>query len=152
MREPHCCSVSLIVVGADLDVDAVTAALGWPPDRSWRRGDRKQVTLPDGRQRIFDSIHDGGGAKYFLAEAQRALPLQEQFDIWLKRFRTRRVELGGLGRNGWRVELDCFVATTEVLQLPHEVLAELAALGIGVAASFSAEATELGVAPDCGAR
>lgn len=148
MGEPHCCSVSLIVVGADLDPDTVTAALGSPPDRSWRRGDHKQVTLPDGRQRIFDSIHDDGGAKYLLAEADRAQPLQEQFNIWLQRLRARRVDLGGLRRRDWQVELDCFVATTEVLQLPQEVLAELAALGIGVTVSFSAEVAELGLVPD----
>ena len=148
MNGPHCCSVALIVVGPDLDPDAVTAALGWAPDRSWRRGERKRATHPDGRQRVFDSVHDCGGWKRFLSDTERAQSLQDQFDLWLEQVRKRKEGLGILRRHGWRPELDCFAATTEFLPLPHELLAELASLGLDLAMTFSADAGEPGFAPD----
>jgi len=58
LPEEHCCSVTLIVVGDVLEPDVVTSALGWPPDRSWRRGERKRFARPDGTERVFDSVHE----------------------------------------------------------------------------------------------
>jgi hypothetical protein len=60
MRDDHCCSVTLIVVGDDLEPDVVTSVLGWLPNKSWRRGEHKRVMQPDGNERVFDSIHDWG--------------------------------------------------------------------------------------------
>jgi hypothetical protein len=152
MREEHCCSVTLIVVGDDLEPDVVTSTLGWPPDQSWRRGERKRFMRPDGTERVFDSVHDWGGWKRFTADDERGRSLQDQVAAWLERLRVKGQALRCLHDRGWEVELDCFAATSECLDLPATVLGELAGLRVGLALTFSAGgdagAGEPNAAPD----
>ena len=138
MREEHCCSVTLIVLGDDLEPEVVTSTLGWSPDQSWRRGEQKRFTRPDGTVRVFDSVHDWGGWKLFMKGDDRECSLQEQVDKWLERLRGTSQVLQCLHDRGWDVELDCFAATSEFLELPATVLGELGALGVGLALTFSA--------------
>ncbi|MDB5310482.1 MAG: hypothetical protein JWO38_4684 [Gemmataceae bacterium] len=152
MREEHCCSVTLIVVGDDLDPEVVTTALGWPPDQSWRRGERKRFTRPDGTERVFDSVHDRGGWKLFTAGDERGRSLHGQVAAWLERLRVNGQAFRHLRDRGWEVELDCFAATSECLGLPATVLGEFAGLGVGLALTFSVgedvSAVESAAAPD----
>jgi len=154
MREEHCCSVTLIVVGGDLEPEVVTSTLGWLPDRSWRRGERKRFTWRDGTERVFDSVHDWGGRKRFAADDERRQSLQDQVAAWLERLRVKGPALRCLHDRGWEVELDCFSATSESLDLPVTVLGELAGLGVGLALTFSAggdaSAAEPNAAPGTG--
>jgi hypothetical protein len=153
MREEHCCSVTLIVTGDDLEPDVVTSALGWPPDQSWRRGERKRFTRPDGTERVFDSVHDWGGWKLFTADERRR-SLQDQVAAWLERLRVKAQALQSLRDRAWAVELDCFAATSECLELPATVMGNLAGLGVGLALTFSAagdaSAAESNAAPGTG--
>jgi len=138
MDEYHCCSATLRVVANDLDPDIVTTALGWPPDQTWRRGERKRFMRADGTERVFDSVHDAGGwARFGLAD-ERASPLQDQVAAWLNRLRGKGPALQRLRDRGCEVELDCFAATSEYLHLPVALLAELATLGVDLAVTFSA--------------
>jgi hypothetical protein len=152
IREAHCCSVTLIVVGDDLEPEVVTAALGWNPDQSWRRGERKRFTRPDGTERVFDSSHDWSGWKLFAADDEREQSLQDQVAAWLKCLRVKEPVLLDLRDRSWEVELNCFAATSECLDLPVTVLDELARLGVGLALTFSADsdanAAEPRAAPD----
>lgn len=135
--DEHCCSVTLIVVGDDLEPEVVTSTFGWPPDRSWRRGERKRFMRPDGTERVFDSVHDWGGWKLFAADDERGRSLQDQVAAWLKRLRVKGQAIRCLHERGWKVELDCFVATSECLDLPATVLGELAGLRVGLVLTFS---------------
>jgi len=152
MPEEHCCSVTLIVVGDNLEPDVVTFALGWPPDQSWRRGERKRFTRPDGTERVFDNVYEWGGWKHFATDDERKQALQDQVAAWLERLRGKRQALRSLCERGWEVELDCFAATSECLAVPALVLGELAELGVGLVLTFSAgeyeRAAESGAAPD----
>ena len=141
MREEHCCSVTLIVLGDDLEPEVVTSTLGWSPDQSWRRGEQKRFTRPDGTVRVFDSVHDWGGWKRFTAKDERGRSLQEQVAAWLERLRVKMEELRSLHDRGWQLELDCFAATSECLGLSVAVLGELAGLGLGLVLTFSAGGT-----------
>jgi hypothetical protein len=137
-HEKHCCSVTLIVVGDDLEPELVSATLGWYPDRSWRRGEHKRFTRPDGTERVFDSVHDWGGWKRFAADEERGQSLQDQVSAWLERLRGKGQSLQSLRDRGWEIELDCFAATSECLHLPVTALGELACLGVGLALTISA--------------
>jgi hypothetical protein len=107
---------------------------------------------PDGTERVFDSVHEWGGWKLFSADAERGRSLQEQVAAWMDRLRDKGQALRGLCDRGWGVELDCFAATSECLNLPAAVLGDLADLGIGLVLTFSASeppnATEPGLARD----
>jgi hypothetical protein len=137
MREEHHCSVTLIVTGDDLEPDEVTSALGWPPDQSWRRGERKRFIKPDGTERVFDSVHDWGGWKLFTADDERGRSLQDQIAAWLTRLRVKAQAIQHLRDRAWVVELNCFVATSECLELPATVIGDLAGLGVGLTLTFS---------------
>ena len=138
IRDEHCCSVTLLVVGDDLQPEVVTSTLGWPPNQSWRRGERKRFKRPDGTERVFDSVHEWGGWKLFVADDERGRSLQEQVVAWLERLRVKGQALRCLHDRGWEIELDCFAATSECLDLPVSVLGELVGLGVGLALTFSA--------------
>jgi hypothetical protein len=152
--EYHCCSATLTVVGDDLDPAAVTTALGWSPDKSWRRGEHKRFTRDDGTDRVFDSVHDSGGWKRFGSAEERERSLQDQVAAWLDRLRGKGPVLRDLWARGWEVELDCFAATSEYLHLPTGLMTELAGLGVDLAITFSADgrpdAAEPVRAPDRG--
>ena len=124
-----------------MEPEVVTSTLGWSPDQSWRRGEQKRFTRPDGTVRVFDSVHDWGGWKCFTAKDERGRSLQEQVAAWLERLRIKVEEIRSLHDRGWQLELDCFAATSECLDLPAAVLVELAGLGLGLVLTFSAGAT-----------
>jgi len=134
----HCCSVTLIVVGEDLDPEEVTRALGMEAHRSWRRGERKAFVRPDGSVQYFDSVHEEGGWKHFLPERyQDNRPLHEQIYLWVARLRGLAEAIKTLTERGWEVELDCFAIGSEVLVLSSGDLRELAELRIGLAMTLA---------------
>jgi hypothetical protein len=135
----HCCSATLTVVGDDLDPEVVTAALGWAADKSWRRGDHKSFTRSDGTERAFDSLYDRGGYKCFAVFDERELSLQQQIAAWIERLQTKASPLKALRDRGWEIELNCFAASSEHLDLNVHLLAELAGLGVNLTVSFSAD-------------
>ncbi|WP_088260402.1 DUF4279 domain-containing protein [Fimbriiglobus ruber] len=147
MREAHCCSVTLIVVGDDLEPEDVTSALGWNPDHSWRRGEHKRFKRPDGTERVFDSIHDRGGWKLFTADDERERSLQYQVTAWLGRLHVKGPALLGLRGRGWDIGLNCFAATSECLDLPVTALGELVSMGVGLSLTFSADTDEIVTEP-----
>jgi hypothetical protein len=133
----HCCSVTLIVTGEDLDPAVVTAALGMTPDRSWRRGEYKSFVRGDGTTRVFDSIHDEGGWKCFMPSSEQTWPIQDQLASWLERLSGFRDVIRAFNDRGWDTELDGFVATSEFRHLPPGLMSKLAGLGLTLALTFS---------------
>ncbi len=134
----HCCSVTLIIVGEDLDPEEVTKALGMEAHQSWRQGERRAFLRPDGSIRHFDSVHEEGGWKHFLPDRyKKNRPLHEQFYLWLARLRELAEALKTLTARGWEVELDCFATGSEVLVLSNSELRELAELGVGLAVTLA---------------
>lgn len=137
MADLHCCSVTLIVTGKDLDPDVVSAALGMAPDRAWRRGERKGFVRSDGTTRVFDSVHDEGGWKCFMPPSQQPWPIKDQLSSWLERLSGSGPAIRRFAERGWETELDGFVATSEFLHLPVGTLSQLASIGIDLALTFS---------------
>jgi hypothetical protein len=148
MDEAHCCSVTLIVSGADLDPDLVSAALGMAPDRSWQRGEPKSFVRNDGSIRVFDNAHDEGGWKSFMPPSQNSWPIQDQLESWLVRLSGLENVIRLFDERGWETELDGFVATREILHLPPGLMLELVGLGLSLALTFSPDRTVGGTGPD----
>lgn len=138
--DEHCCSVLLIVTGEDLDPDVVTAGLGLPPHKAWRRGERKRFTRPDGSELLLDSIHEQGGWKHLTPDKDINSSLQDQITAWLECLADKRQALRYLSNRGWDIELNCFAATSEYVYLHVSVLNELVDLGIHLSLTFSADA------------
>lgn len=139
---PHCCSVTLIVLGDDLEPDLVTSALGWSPNKSWRRGERKNFVRADGTKRVFDSVYEWGGWKLFSSDEERELSLREQVAAWLERLRGKAAAFKVLQQHGCEARLDCYTNTAEYLEFSAEALSELAGLPLGLCLKFDAISSE----------
>lgn len=135
-HQEHCCSVTLIVVGADLEPDTVTADLGWRSDQSWRRGERKRLTRPDGSEIVFDSLHERGGWKLFNSGEERKLSFQHQFESWFERLWEKREQLCAFHERGWEITLDGFSSSREYLAFPAATVAALARMRVGLEITF----------------
>src|SRR5262245_57839954 len=93
ISEVHHLSLALIITGHDLEPDVATSALGWQPNKSYRRGERKQIIRPDGTARVFDSAHNQGGWKLLSSDDEHDWPLQDQVEHWLKKLKEKKREL-----------------------------------------------------------
>ena len=57
--------------------------------------------------------------------------------IWVSRLRVHREAIKAFKDRGWTAELDCFTATSEVLDLTNDDLQEIAMLGLGLSLTMS---------------
>lgn len=133
----HCCSVTLIVTGKDLDPKTVTRTLSMAADRSWSRGEQKSCTRPDGKVLHFERVYEWGGWKRFLPEAETDRPLDDQIRYWLSELRERRDAIHELLELGCCIELNCFAAGSEFLWLSNRELRDLAKLGVDLSLTLS---------------
>ncbi len=133
----HCCSVTLIVTGEDLDPETVTRTLSMAADRSWIRGERQSYTRPDGKVLHFKSVHEWGGWKRFLPEVETDRSLDDQIRYWLSELRERCDAIHELLELGCCIELNCFAAGSEFLQLSNRELRDLAELGVDLSLTLS---------------
>ena len=135
----HCCSVTFIVTGEDLDPETVTRTLSMAADNTWIRGERQSWTLPDGKVLHFESVHEEGGWKRFLPEAETDRPLDDQIRYWLSELRERRDAIHELLELGCRIELNCFAADGEFLWLSNRELRDLAELGVDLSLTIASD-------------
>jgi len=135
----HCCSVTLIVTGEDLDPETVTRTLSMAADKFWTRGEQQSCTLPDGKVLHFESAHQVGGWKRFLPEAETDRPLDDQIRYWLSELRERGDAIHELLELGCRIELNCFAAGSEVLWLSNRELRDLAELGVDLSLTIASD-------------
>lgn len=61
-------SVTLLVLGEDLNPDKASAELRLEPSQSWRK-DGRSIRLRDGTTQLRESAHAWGGWKMFIADA-----------------------------------------------------------------------------------
>ena len=135
----HCCSVTLIVTGEDLDPETVTRTLSMAAHKSWTRGEQKSCTLPDGKVLHFESLYEQGGWKRFLPETETDRPLDDQIRYWLSELHKRRDAIHELLELGCRIELNCFAADGEFLWLSNRELRDLAELGVDLSLTIASE-------------
>lgn len=115
-------SVTLIILGDDLDPHVVSDALGMEPSRCWRRGEEKKLAP--------GTFYDWGGWKCFGPDTDAEV--EDKIDYWLVQLRGKESELKSLKRRGCRCLLDVFLAFDEVatLQLTSEFHRKIADLGL----------------------
>ena len=119
-----------MVLGEDLDPDAVTRALGRFPDQAWRRGETHPALARIGRERPAD----WGGWKKSVPDELRGETLENQFEYWADSLRGRESALARLADSGCELVLDCFVseALPLLIELPAALQSELGALHLNI--------------------
>ncbi len=134
------CSATLIVTGEDLEPELVTRLLAWTPDQAWRTGERKSFVRADGSVHPFDSVHQWGGWKRFIAAEFQNQHLDNQLAFWAGALSERSAAIKNLAQQGFDVELNCCVITqtTTVVRIPAELAGGFARLGINVSFTFYA--------------
>ena len=139
-------SVTLILLGDDLDPDRVSAELQLVPSQCWRRGERKSLRANDGTTRILDSEHEWGGWKLFVSAEQKDSPIESQLEFWVGLLQSRMASLKQLKLLGFECILDVFVASSETasIAISHQLQWSVAALGLDMHFSFWASSESPG--------
>ena len=119
--------VLLLITGKSLDPTSVTSALGLPPFKSWRKGERKRAG-----NITFQTRHTEGGWKCLLTGATRRSDLELQLKKWVSILRPKARSLKKLSSQGHYCRLVWFAATdaTVSLVIPPDLQSDLARLGL----------------------
>jgi hypothetical protein len=125
-------SITLCVVGPELDPETVSTALGLKPDRAWRRGDKKSFQLPDGTTKVYDSVHEAGGWKMFTPETHMNNEIEKQLEYWAGLLASRVPALRTLESEGYECTLAvCLCPDSSVsITLSPELQQRLADIGL----------------------
>ena len=127
-------SVTLMILGNDLDPAHISRALKLRPAKAWKRGDRKTSG-----HLTFDSTYSWGGWKKFLPTSQENRPLPSQLRYWVRTLRGREHIFSALVDSGHRCILDCYLGTdaTASLILTADLQQSLSALSLDITVSVS---------------
>jgi hypothetical protein len=130
-------SVSLILIGEDLDPDIVSSALELAPSQCWRRGE-KSLRLADGTTQVRESEYEWGGWKLFVAVEHKDGPIESQLQYWVELLQPRIATLKRLRLLGHECALDVFVTSNETASfaLCSRLLKSVAALEVEMRLSF----------------
>lgn len=137
--DPECLSsVTLIVLGRDLNPDTVSHELSLTPSKSWSKGEQKQIERSDGSQRVFDSRYEWGGWKLFMDSKLNNDLLEAQLQFWIDLLQDKTEAITRLKSHGLQCLLDVFITTdaTASVVLPEELQKSLAALGLEIELSI----------------
>ena len=78
------CSVTLIILGNNLEPDCISEKLSLKPSQSWRKGELKEIERNDGSKLSFDSRNEYGGWKLFTAPEHKDDSLEVQLYCWIQ--------------------------------------------------------------------
>jgi uncharacterized protein DUF4279 len=131
-------SVTLMVLGTNLEPDVVSEQLKLVPSASWRRHERTSVERRDGTKLVFRSKHEWGGWTLSLNARMKEAPLEKQLAYWSSRLKSRRSGLRRLQARRWWPVLDIFLVTsaTASIVLPQRQVKALASLGLDLRVSI----------------
>lgn len=127
-------SVTLLILGDNLDPNEVTRRLAIFPDQAWRVGDFPEIQTPSGRWIQSTSAALFGGWKKYMPKILEGEMLGIQLLHWSEALESKADIIRALRDRGWSVILDCFVTASEpeMVELTAELLAKLAAIGSDV--------------------
>ena len=130
----YVCSVSLIILGDDLDPDVVSEELSLRPWQSWRRREHKKYIRKDGSVREFDSRHSWGGWKLLIDPEHKEDLLESKLQFWCDLLQDRIEAIDRLKVRGYHCVLDLFITTdaTASIIIPVELQKAIASLGLEI--------------------
>ena len=128
-------SVTLLILGNELNPQNITEHLGIEPHQSWQKGEQKSFVKSDGTIQYFDSLYEWGGWKRFLPEEQKDLELSEQLNWWCDFLRGKEAVMLSLEEKGFVLEMNCFA--TVVIEIPANTQRRLSDLRLNLTVSFS---------------
>ena len=139
-KQARASSVTLIILGDDLDPSEVTRVFGTFPDQAWRAREAPEIQTPNGRWIQIPRAAECGGRKKFMPKELRNELLEGQLEHWIMELGSKSEIVRGLQGRGWSVTLDCVISTSEVdvAELKADLLAKLAAIGTDVDIHFYA--------------
>lgn len=122
-KEPdEVASVTLIILGDDLEPGYVSDLLGMKPSQSWRKGEEKR--------KAKGTFYEWGGWKCFSEDNSNVL--EEQLESWLLLLERKAAAFRQMKENGWKCCLDCFLAFDDVstVCIPSELSERTGELGL----------------------
>lgn len=131
-------SVTLMLLGENLDPNMVSEELDLLPSGCWRKGEGKSFRRADGTMHDFESKHEWGGWKLSVPAEHKDGPIESQLEFWVQLLRSRIAPLKRLRLLGFECLLDVFVTSGETasITVPYQLQKKLATLGLDVRLSF----------------
>lgn len=117
-------SITLILTSEDLGPDRITALMGVFPDRSWKKGDKRQS----------GQAYEFGGWKVFQPENLNSESLDVQLEYWFERLHPKVSVLSQLRSMNVAVELNCYIdgEDTVSLMIDSDLLQKLGVLPLDI--------------------
>jgi hypothetical protein len=142
-------SVTLMILGEDLDPDMVSRELGLTPSQAWRKGEKKSYLRANGTTHRFESRHEWGGWKLFLDPEHKNDPVEAQLEYWSELLGPRLNSITQLKSKGFECLLNIFVTSGETvcIVIPDQLQKSVASLGLDLHLSFIASTESEQVAP-----
>ena len=133
-------SVTLLILGENLDPDVVSRELDLVPSQSWSKGVQHSYSLSDGTGRCFNSRHEWGGWKLNLNSSYNDAPIETQLNFWCDTLSDKSSVLAKLKEKGMYCALRLFVTTdnTASIVLSEKLQGALSALGLEIELSIVA--------------
>ena len=134
-------SVTLMILGENLNPDMVTAQLSLTPSRAWCKGEQKSFVRSNGSKCVFDSRHEWGGWKCFIDQTHENALLEKQLQFWCDTLRDRVDAIARLKSKGMHCALSLFVTMDDIASiiLTAELQVSLASLGLELELSIMAD-------------
>ena len=128
----YICSVTLMILGEEMEPESVSALLRLRPNKTWRRGTLSAVA--------GNAPHQWSGWKKFAPPSIQDKSLESQLGYWVKALDKNKAALRKIVRSGSYCALDCFItsdATASIIVEP-ELQRAVSLLGLDLRLSFFA--------------
>ncbi len=137
-NDEYLSSVTLFVLGDELDPEKVSQMLSLEPSQAWRKGQQKSVVLPNGSEHVFDSHDEYGGWKRSVDSKYKDAFLETQLQYWIEMLQDKTDAITELKSQGMQCILDLFITTggTATIDLSEEIQTSLASLGLAIEISI----------------
>jgi len=128
-----------MILGNNLDPDAVSQELDLTPSQSWRKGEYKSFTRSDGSRKIFNSRHDWCGWKLFIAPMNKEAPLETQLQYWCEALQDKTNAITRLKAKEMHCVLRVFITTdaTASIVLPETLQTSISSLSLEIEHSIN---------------
>ena len=127
-RDDYTSSISLVILGEELDPAQVSGALELESHDSWKKGQRKTVGV---------QVHQWGGWKRRLPPDLERAPFEDQLNYWINELLVKEEALETVVQFGNRAALDCFVSADAAwFKLSPQLLRKLAKLPVDMEFTF----------------
>ena len=124
-------SVTLMILGEELEPSTVSDLVKLEPSQSWKRGEEKKFAK--------STFYEWGGWKRFLEETDDSV--EEKIASWIGILEGKAEAFKAIKNYGWKASLDAFIAFNEAstISISNDLSRKIGELNLDIDFSLQAE-------------